>query len=112
MNDLTTIFGFTYTYFLLLPQYGTKKECFEYLNNEVKKINDKKMFLNYFDFKIRTFGNELDNVNSFTSSYFNLLGYFPTQKECFEYMLGITKETGKKPLFISYKDFRKRTTKG
>lgn len=112
MNDLTTILGFTYTYFRLLPQHKTSKECFEYLNKEVEKINDEKMFLNYVDFRIRTFGNELDNVCSFTMSYFDLLPYFTTQKECFEYIHIKQKERAKNPLFVNFKEFRKQTFGG
>jgi len=112
MNDLTTIRGFYETYLRLLPQHKTSKECFEYLNAEVEQINGEKMFFNYTDFEIRTFGKGLEDIYNFTKTYFNLLGYFPTQKECFEYIHGIQNVTAKKPLFKGYTDFRKKTMGG
>lgn len=108
MNDLATIRGFYETYLQLLPQYKTQKECFEYLNAEVKKINDAKMFINYEDFRIRTIGNDLENAFEFTKAYFDLLPYFKAKKECFDYIHEIRIVKTKEPLFEGYEDFRQR----
>lgn len=108
MNNLETIRGFYETYLQLLPQYKTKRECFEYLNAEVKKINGKKMFLNFEDFEIRTIGNDLGNSFKFTKAYFDLLPYFSTQKECFSYIHELQQIKTNNPLFKGYEDFRQR----
>lgn len=112
MNDLTTTTGFCKIYLELLPQFETEQKCFDFLNAEIEMINGDKMFFNYVDFKINTFGNELENHFSFTKTYFDLLPYFLTQKECFEYIHVKQKERAKKPLFANFKEFYKQTFGG
>lgn len=109
MNDLTTIKGFYETYLKLLKQYKNKEECFNFLNKEVEKINGEKMFLNINDFEMRALGIGLETPFDFCRTYFNLLPYFPSSKDCFEYMNKINIEVGEKVLFLDYRDFRQRT---
>ena len=109
MNDLTTITGFYKTYLELLPQYETQKECFDFLNAEVKKINGEKMFFNLCDFQIRTVGKGLETIPDFCKTYFNLLPYFPSAKKCFEYLHGISETRAENALFLDYRDFKERT---
>ncbi|MGB3344359.1 MAG: hypothetical protein WBA61_10630 [Aequorivita sp.] len=109
MNNLTTIRGFYETFLQLLPQYETQTECFEFLNAEVQKINGRKMFFNLRDFQIRTIGKGLETIPDFCRTYFDLLPYFKSSKECFEYIHGISITRAEIALFSDYRDFKGRT---
>jgi hypothetical protein len=48
--DLNTSIGFYTAYFELLPQFNTKKEAFNYLNNEIEYITGKPKYINFAQF--------------------------------------------------------------
>lgn len=51
MNNFDTIIGITKAYFELLPQFGNKEACFEYLNAEIIYIVGAKPFKDFNDFQ-------------------------------------------------------------
>ncbi|RBP34471.1 hypothetical protein DFR65_101364 [Oceanihabitans sediminis] len=54
--DITTPIGFYNTYFELLPLYKTRKEAFNYLNEQVKNITSKQPYKNYKEFRNKIAG--------------------------------------------------------
>ena len=57
--DLRSGYGFVTTYYELLPIYGGKIRCFNYINNQTKYIYGKKTFKGFQEFERAVFGKKI-----------------------------------------------------
>lgn len=51
MYDLNTKYGFYVLYFDMLPRFRTQEETFWFVNHELEKINEYRMFEDYKEFR-------------------------------------------------------------